>query len=692
MFIPVAVIALISITLLYSFCKRSEKDEVIKEMSLYLLKKEHFSPPEINDQFSEKVFSAYLKRLDPTKQFLTQEDIRQMSAYKTKIDDEINNNSYELYKLSSSLLNKRSTEVQGYYREILSQPFDFTKDETYEPDPDKNDWPANSAELKDAWRKYMKYHTLVRLADMQKGQANAPDSVKNKTLDQLEADARKKVLKLQNDVFQYRNSQDDDDWFAVYMNAIVSVFDPHTIYNTPSDKDRFDISMSGQFEGIGAQLQASEGYAKVTMLVVGSPSWRQGELKVNDLITKVRQENEQEPVDVFGMRLDDIVKLIRGKKETKVILTVKRADGSIHNIAIVRDVVIDEETYAKSAVMTDPKTKTKVGYIYLPKFYADFNHTATGRASSDDVAKELEKLKKENVQGIILDLRNNGGGALGDVIKMSGLFVGPGPVVQVKANIGLPRVFSGSNQAPTYEGPLVIMVNSLSASASEIISAAMQDYQRAVIIGGPSTYGKGTVQTVADLNEYLPVNMNKLKPLGALFITIQKYFRINGGSTQLKGVTPDIVLPDEYSELGIGERFEDNYLPWTSVSPEKYKIWKKPVPVDQLRKKSVSRTSKNEGFKLIEQQIAVMKNWKNESSVPLKLEAFRTKEEKRIADSKRFDELNKKKTNLVVAPLIVDKAAIANDTAKIARSEKWISDLNTDIFIEEAVQVIGDMK
>ncbi len=691
-YIPVAIVLFVSISLLYSFCKRSEKDEVIMQMSMQMLQMQHFSPPEINDEFSTKVFSAYLKRLDPYKQFLTQEDIQLMSQHKLQIDNQIRNNTYELYRLAVELSGKRFTEVQGYYREILSHPFDFTTKETYETDPDKLDWPVNSATLKDVWRKELKYRTLSQLSDMLKGQANAPDTVKNKSYAELEADARKKVLKLYNDVFLYRSQLKPEDNFSSYLNAILSVFDPHTQYQTPTDKATFDIQMSGQFEGIGAQLQATDGYAKVTMLVPGSPAWRQGELKVNDLITKVKQENEVEPVDIFGMRLDDAVKLIRGKKGTKVTLTVKRVDGSIHEITITRDVVIDEETYAKSAVMTDPKTQTKVGYIYLPKFYVDFNHTATGRACSDDVAKELDKLKKENVQGVILDLRNNTGGSLPDAVKMSGLFFGSGPVVQVKSRFGVPNVLSSYDSNATYTGPLVVLVNSISASASEIVAAAMQDYQRAVIIGGPSTFGKGTVQAVMELDNYLADNATSLKPLGSLLLTVQKFYRINGGSTQLKGVTPDIILPDAYSELGVGERFEDNCLPWTSVQPAKYRIWKSPVPIEKLRKKSSDRTSKSEEFKNLSEQIAQMKKLKDDSNISLNMDDFRHTEEKRTEENKRFDEISKKQTRLSIMPLAVDKAAMVGDTTKIARSEKWISDLNKDIYIEEAVQVIGDMK
>ncbi len=691
-FIPAIALILISVSLFYSFYKRSEKNDVIMQMVVQLAERDHFSPSPIDDKFSEKAFAAYLKKLDPYKQFLTKEDIVRMEVYKLQIDDQIRTNEFQLYDLAVKLSDQRFLDAEGYYKEILSVPFDFNVSEMYETDPDKLDWAANGAELKERWRKDMKYRALVRVSDAKKAQEKESDVTKHKTPEEMEADARQKILKSNNDVFQYRKQQKPEDKFALYINALMAAFDPHTQYNTPTDKETFDIRMSGQFEGIGATLQASDGYAKVVDMVPGSPSWMQGELKVNDLITKVKQEKEPEPVDIFGMRLDDAVKLIRGKKGTKVTLTVKRSDGSLHNITITRDVVILEETYAKSAVLTDPKTKIKAGYIYLPSFYVDFKNTVTGRACSNDVAKEIEKLKKEQVQGIVLDLRNNTGGSLPDAIRMAGLFINSGPIVQVKDNMGTPRVYSDIDPSVQYDGPFVILVNSISASASEIVAAAMQDYKRAVIVGGPSTFGKGTVQVVADLDEYLPSEMSGLKPLGSLFLTIQKYYRINGGATQLKGVTSDIILPDLYSELGIGERFEDNCLPWTTVTPAKYSVWKNPVPVDALRKKSRERTSKNEIFRLLTEQTAALKKQKDESQISLSLEAYQREEEKRNNESKRFEEAGKKQTRLTVTSLAPDLTAMKGDTAKIARNDKWLADLNKDVYLEEAVQVIGDMK
>ena len=694
LFLPAALILLVSTLLLYSFSKSSEKNGVIMQFVLTLTEREHVSPPKVNDEFSEKAFDAYLKNLDPHKWYLTREDIRQMEEYKFQIDDQIRNNTYQLYDLAVKLINKRIIEVQGYYREILSEPFDFTVDETWEIDYDKRDFPANSAELKESWRKELKYMVLFRVVNALKVQEKETDPAKIKTQETIESEARERVLKSFNDMFLNNlDQQKPDKMFSLYVNAILTVFDPHTTYRTPKDKSDFDYYISGQFEGIGAKLQPSDGYAKILELMPGTPSALQGELKVEDHIIKVKQEHETEPVDIFGMSLDDAVKLIRGKKGTKVTLTVKRGDGSIHEITITRDVVIDEETYAKSAVLTDLATKTKVGYIDLPSFYVDFKRSATGRSCSDDVAKEVQKLKNEGVQGIILDLRSNTGGSLGDVVNMGGLFIGPGPIVQVKSRIGLPRVYPETGRPSLqYDGPFVILVSSISASASEIMAAAMQDHKRAVIIGAPNTFGKGTVQSVAELDDYLRSDMRNLKPLGSLTLTLQKYYRINGGSVQLKGVASDIVLPDVYSELKIGERYEDNCLPWTTIAPAKYQVWKKPVPVAALQKKSKERTSKSEGFKLLNEQVAFVKEQKDKTQISLNLNTYRQVEEMRREENKRFDEISKLSTSLTIAALGVDITEMKGDTTKIARSDRWIKDLNKDIFLEEAVKVIGDMK
>jgi carboxyl-terminal processing protease len=514
----------VSTSLLYAFYnkQRTEKNAVIMSMVMEITNGHHVSPPVVDAKFSEKVFDAYIENLDPFKRFLTQEDIKKMEAYKSQIPNQIRSNSHKLFEMAVGIMDARIAQTQGFYREILTQSFDFTVDEDWEPDPSKRQHTANSTQLREYWRKFAKYQTLTYIVNDLKSQEGQTDESKIKPFDTIEFQARRRTLALFNDIFINLPQNKSDDKFALYLNAIVSVFDPYTMYRTPAVSANFDIALTGQLEGIGATLTASDGYVRVTRLVPGSPSWLQGELKPNDLIIRVRQENQEDGVELFGMPIDDAVQLIRGRKGTKVTLSVRR-DGIMHEITITRDIVVEEATYAKSAILTDSITNTKIGYIDLPGFYVDFRRTATGRSSYEDIAKEIDKLKNENVQGLILDLRTNGGGSLSEVVNISGLFVGSGPVVQVKSRFSEPpQVYTNNASALKYDGPLVILVSGMSASASEILAAAMQDYKRAIIIGAPQTFGKGTVQQMVDLDDFLPRQFANLKPMGVLSLTIQK--------------------------------------------------------------------------------------------------------------------------------------------------------------------------
>jgi carboxyl-terminal processing protease len=479
----------------YTFCKHQNKEQVLIDIVTQTLERYHFSPLAFDDEFSGKVFHFYLKSLDFNKRFFTQEDLKTLEPFKTKIDDEIKSQDIEFYTVVNGIFYKNIDKIKGYYTEILSKPFTFATDETIETDGDKITPPANDAALKQAWYKALKYQVMVRVKDMMDIQDQTKkDSAqqksitkinedsrkgiledgldtqdtatvnkgKKKTFQEMEADARKKVLKLHEDWFKRLKQMSEIDRFSIYLNSITGVFDPHTQYQKPIDKEDFNAQMAGQFEGIGAVLQAVDSYVKVSSLVPGGPAWLQGELKANDIIIKVKQE-KQEPVDITDMPLPDVVSMIRGKKGTKVTLTIKKFDGVIKPITITRDVVIFEETFAKSAIVET--AKGKVGYLYLPKFYFDFNDPENGRSCADDVAKEIEKLKNQNVSGIILDLRGNGGGALADAVKMAGLFISKGPIVQVKAKNRNAQILEDTDPAIQYGGALVIMVNSFSASA-----------------------------------------------------------------------------------------------------------------------------------------------------------------------------------------------------------------------------------
>lgn len=700
----------------YTFCNRQNKEQVLVSLMTQVIENYHFSPLAIDDDFSGKVYTLFLKRLDFNKRFFTMEDIKKLAPYKTQIDDEITNQSIEFYSVAIEKYYQNIEKIKGYYTEILSKPFVFNGDEVFETDGDKAVYPVDDAALKDAWYRALKYQVMVRLKDMidiqekTKSDSTAKkndsqvredandglpsddiDSVEQaklskgpkKTIAQLEEDARKNVLKLHNEWFKRLQQMSQTDRFSLYLNAIANVFDPHTNYQTPSEKNDFDTRMSGQFEGIGAVLQAADSYVKVASLVPGGPAYLQGELKANDVILRVAQE-KQEPVDIADMPLQDVVKLIKGKKGTKVTLTVKKVDGIIKKITITRDVVILEETFAKSAVIDGPHGK--IGYINLPGFYQDFNNPEDGRSSASDVLKEIEKLKSENVSGIILDLRNNGGGALIDAVRMGGFFIPKGPIVQVKDKSKSPYVLDDTDPAVQYGGPLVVMVNSFSASASEILAAAMQDYHRAVIVG-TNTFGKGTVQNQMNLDR---LNVaQQFKPLGALLITIQKFYRINGGATQLKGVAPDVVIPDAFSDIEFGEREQDYCLPWNKINPASYSTWTGLPKFDEVVRKENEAISSSKDFQTIKEQAADLKKQRNETLVTLNMEKYKKQEKEKEERSKKYTDLAKRDLGMKVKALASDLNEIKGDSAKLIRNKNWIKDLSKDIQLKEAAQVIN---
>jgi len=685
--IPALAVALFS----YTFVAQSEKEEALDQVLLQSLSNIHFAPLEINDKFSEKVYKFYVQRLDYNKKFLLQSDVEELKKYEHSIDEDVNAGRFNFFNKSMEIITDRIQEAQIYYKDILSQPIDFTKEETIQLDAEKLNFCKSKEELKDAWRKSMKYQVLAKMGDMLESQEKAKeknDTVKIKTKEEIEIEARKKVLKSNDDWFKRLKEFDRNDRLAIYFNSITGVYDPHTEYFAPKDKANFDIGMSGQLEGIGAQLQEKDGYIKVTNIVPGSASWRQGQLKTGDIILKVAQGGN-EPVDIADMRLDDAVLLIRGKKGTEVRLTVKKVDGSTIVIPLIRDIVVLEETYAQSVIL---KGKKNIGYIKLPSFYADFGGQNGGRSCSKDVRKELQKLKEENVDGIILDLRYNGGGSLGDVVDMAGLFIDKGPVVQVKQKSGMAQVMEDRDPAIVYDGPLVVMVNSNSASASEIMAAAIQDYKRGLIVGtSPSTFGKGTVQRFYELDDYLPPAYSNLKPLGSVKITTQKFYRVNGGATQLKGVIPDIVLPDPYYLLDQGEKEQDYPMAWDEIAAAKYQTWKGTYSVDKLKAASGERVKANSGFALLNDAAKRMKKQKDETVVSLNFDKFMIEQKKYKEEVKKLEGLDKEIEGMDVQTLKTDIIP-ESDTVKISKNKEWYKSIKKDIYLNETMNIITEMK
>ncbi|MBS1918206.1 MAG: carboxy terminal-processing peptidase [Bacteroidetes bacterium] len=656
-----------------------------------MLEEIHYSPKDINDNFSKDIFKKYLAEVDVEKDVLLQSDVDALKAkYETTIDDEILGKSkVQFVPAVVDLLKKRIPETEAIYKEILSQPFDFSKDETINLDFDKAHFPKNEAERKEAWRKRLKYLTLERYSELLDGQEadkKKPGFVA-KSNAELEKEARMRALKVMDRYYERLKSKanNDDDRFNTFVETIVQTMDPHTDYFPPVEKRYFDEQMSGRFFGIGASLKDDDGNIKIASLLTGSPAWKSGQININDVIMKVAQGN-QEPVDITGYLVEDAVKLIRGSKGTEVKLTLKKADGSIKVVPIIRDEIVQDETFARSVIVNSDKGK--IGYIYLPEFYADFDNPKGNRCSID-VAREILKLKEQKVDGIIMDLRYNGGGSLYDVVQMVGLFIDQGPVVQVRDREGKAQVYRDNDKSVLYDGPLAVMVNEYSASASEIFAAAIQDYKRGVIIGSTSTYGKGTVQRNIGLDKNSGF-MDANSELGTVKLTLQKFYRISGGSTQLRGVSSDIVLPDLSEFSKIREKDNPDALPWDEIQKADYTPWKYAYDLTPIKNASSERIKNNGAFNIINQD-AEWLDKQNEKSYSLNLEKFRDDQKKLKATYKQIETLSKLPTEMSIASLPQDTTRIQSDKDKAARYNQWLNSLKKDIYLDEAVKVVDDM-
>jgi carboxyl-terminal processing protease len=669
------------------------REKILSQMIGNGLVNWHYSGKKIDDDFSLKSFAQYEKYLDFSKSFLIQADLDAMKVFELKIDDEIFDGDFSLPLLGKQLLRQRVLQVKVICQEILKKPFDFSLDEQIELDAEKRKYANRLEDLKEWWFKRLKYLTLTQYLNLFKIAEDKNTKVKKSSQafsPELEAQARKAVEKSVQRLFDRLLQNRSEDMQALYFNALLAVFDPHSQYFPPRAKEDFDIDMSGTLEGIGALLGEDDGYIKVFEVIPGSPAWIQNLLKVEDIILKVGQ-GDDEPVDIVGMNVSDAARLVRGKKGSLVRLTVKKTDGRIMQISLIRNVVEIQETYARSAVVFNEKLKKSFGYIFLPKFYHDFNRQ-NGRNASDDVKIELEKLVAQKVDGIILDLRGNGGGALDDAEKMSGLFIEKGPLVQLKDRNSPPQVHEDRDASISYQGPLVILVNALSASSSEILAAAMQDYRRAIIIGGEHTFGKGTVQVMLDLDRYLPAEMVRYKPLGAITLTVQKYYRITGASTQYQGVIPDIILPDLYSYLDVGEKSMPYSLPWDTISALSFTPWKNQFrDLTEIKARSRQRLNNSVRFIQIAANISRLKKQHEKTTATLNLKQFQTEQDNLFQEAEKFSR-EQVEFPYIQARLLetaADSTTAAKATQELKRKE-WISDLQRDPIVEEATQVLYD--
>jgi carboxyl-terminal processing protease len=654
-----------------------------------LLEEIHYSPKNIDDQFSREVFKKYLGEVDVEKKIFLRSDIADLSRYQDQLDDEILGKvPVEFVPSVVTLYKKRLQETQNISHEILTQPFDFSKQETVNLDYEKLEYPATAAAQREEIRKKLKYLALekyVDLLDQQEAAKNKPGYVA-KSNEQLEKDAREKVLRISDRFYDHlKIKATDDDFFNTFVETIVQCMDPHTDYFPPVEKRSFDEDMSGRFFGIGAALRDEDGTIKIVTLVTGSPAWKSGQVNVGDIILKVGQGNE-EPVDLTSYMVEDAVKIIRGNKGTEVKLTLKKADGSVKVVALVRDEIIQDEKFAKSVIIQSDKGK--IGYIFLPEFYADFDNPKGSRCSVD-VAREIIKLKEAKVDGIVLDLRNNGGGSLYDVVQMVGLFIDQGPVVQVRDRDGKPQVLNDRDKTVLYDGPLAVMVNEFSASASEIFAAAIQDYHRGIIIGSTSTYGKGTVQRNIPLDKNVGLN-DMSGTMGSVKLTLQKFYRINGGSTQLRGVSSDIVLPDLYEHYKIREKDQPDALAWDEMPKADYTTWKYAYDVNNIRTSSTERTNTNAAFSTILKNAAWLDK-QNDKMFPLNLKAYQEQQKMVRAMVKQIDSVSKLTVPMAISTMPQDTVKYSEDKDKGERYKQWVESRKTDIYLKETINVMDDM-
>ena len=669
----------------------SDKDSLIIQLITYVLDQAHYLDKEINDEFSEKVFDTFLENLDPYKRYFYASDIEEFSKYKFLIDDAFKNPNLDFFELVYKRYNKRMLESEKIFNDILSKPFDFNKDEVCECDFEELDYVKAKDQLFDRWRKLLKiyvienYHNEIE-DDLRKSKEDPDFTLRSPSLIEKKTRETLKETMQQNYTFITDELQ-RSDWFSVYINSFVSQYDPNTSYLDPESKDRFDVDMSGNYAGIGARLQKKIDKVEITEVISGGPAWRDNILEKGDAILKVRQDNEDEPVGILNMRLSEAVKLIKGKKGTKVHLTVKKVDGTVAEVTVKRDIVLLEETYIKSSIVE--KDNNTYGLINIPKFYIDFDNQSN-RDAAKDLRTEIERLKEQGIQGLVIDLRNNGGGALKTVVDMAGMFIKNGPVVQVKYFDKEKQVLSDRDRSVLWTGPLVILVNEGSASASEILAAAMQDYKRAIIIGGNQTWGKGTVQNVFPLNRMVRGNTNG--DLGALRYTTQKYYRINGGSVQLEGVKSDINVPYRYKYLEFGEKDSENPLQWDEIDKVEFNTWNSNFNFEEAITKSGKRMSDNEYLKLVDENAKWIKSVRDNKLINLNYDKFKLELEENSSKTEKFKALNDYSMNYSFKSLPYELDLIKNDSVLGLKRQRWHKSLNKDFYIDEALNVLSDLR
>lgn len=653
------------------------KDRLLMEVVKYVVEKGHYKKISIDDNLSENLYHSFIKQLDNQKRFFLKSDIREFEKYKYLLDDQIKEYDLSFFNLVYQRSKIRIEEAKSYYEELVNNKFNFNLNENIDLDFEKKEYARSKSEIKNRWRKQLKFSTLD-IATLKLGDTL---SIIN---DRIYNESIAIVKKNTEDYFEFITDLDRDDWYSNYLNAFLTQLDPHTYYFQPEDKERFDVNISGKFTGIGARLTKTEGNIKVVEIIIGGPVWKDKLLDVGDIIIKVAQENE-EPVDIVGMKVDDAIKLIKGPEKSIVSLTVKKLDGSIKEVQITRALVELEELYAKSTLIEEDDIR--YGYISLPKFYVDFSNYKN-RNSAEDVKNEIIKLKNNGIEGLILDLRNNGGGSLQSVVDMTGLFIEKGPIVQVKSIGNRKQVLYDRNSEIVWDGPLVVLINEMSASASEILAAALQDYERAVILGSKKTFGKGTVQNVIDLNKFIS---NSDFDLGALKITTDKFYRINGESVQLEGVKSDVIVPDSYMHIFNGEKDEENPLAWDKIDPAMYNPWINEGSLDFISSNAQTRVNDNNYLKLISKRADWIEKQQKNKTIPLKFLTYQNYLDENKNKTKEFESLSKYSNDLNFKLLKSEKDYIMSNKELLSNRNRWHKNLTKDIYISEGVNILKQL-
>jgi C-terminal peptidase (prc) len=665
-----------------SFCSplgEQKKHRIILKTIYQTLHFLHTNPIYIDNSFSKKIYDKYFEKLDNQKRFFMQKDVNDFSSYKEKIDDFWIHGDPTFFSIIMKRFFQRVKEAESICIQILKKPFNFNEKEMYMLSEQKLYYPKSKKEWIEKWRKYLKYLTLLEIVTSTKEKEICKYASFNKNVK-----SRNKVEEYMKEYFRKLKMKKESNWFSIYINTIISQYDPHTNYFSPQEKEIFDLNISGQTEGIGVELQDDKGYPTIVRLIPGGPAWKSKRIEIGDKIIRVAKNVNSESKNIVGMLLENSIFLIKGKKGTKVKLTIQKKNGSIEEVILIRDVIEKNEIFAKSVIISD-KNKNKYGLICLPEFY--FNpENKNARNAAEDVKQIIQELKKENIKGILIDIRNNGGGSLDTVIEIAGFFLGKVPILQVGKPYKKKKILKSHENKILWKGPLVVLVNELSASASEILAAAIADYKRGIIVGSTQTYGKGTVQTIYPLNRLFFYNNEKL---GALKFTINKFYRINGSSTQLKGVNSDIVIPSNNTNIFLKfmEKNQTNPMIWDCTEPVSsiHYYYKN---LEKIKCKSINRLKKNKDFIAIYKIIQSLdKKFSKKNKISLNFKEFYYEN---LKTKKQNENIKKLSNYLNIYGLRAFSHYYKIVSNKKEEQKKWIQNMKKDFYIAECINILRD--